>query len=472
MGVLEIKTVGDPVLRTRAKHVKHITRSIKTLLEDMAATMYASNGVGLAAPQVGVSKRAIVVDAGDGLLALINPEIIRREGSETGIEGCLSIPGVFGEVERALKVTVEALDPDGKRKWVEGEGLLARALQHEIDHLAGVLFVDRAKRVFREEAVSEKMRLTVVFMGTPSFAVPTLDRILAAGHEVAGVVTNPDRPSGRGMKDKASPVKEFAISRKLKVLQPERPREKFLQELKELDPDAIVVAAYGRILPEEVLRLPRFGCLNVHASLLPKYRGAAPIQRAIMNGERVTGVTVQYMARELDTGDILLQREVEIGPEETAGELASRLAVIGADLVADALALLAAGKAPRGPQTGEPTHAPPISKDEGLIDWSTSAEEILNLIRALNPSPGAFTFLRGRRLKVWRARLLGTRPELGAAGTAGSGTVVGSDADGFFVKCGEGLLSVTEVQPENRNRMSGGASVRGQYVRAGDVLGR
>lgn len=474
MAILEIRLVGDPVLRSRAKPVKHVTRSIKELLEDMANTMYESSGVGLAAPQVGVSKRLVVVDAGDGLISLINPEIVRREGSETGMEGCLSIPGIYGEVERASRVVVEGLGPDGRRKWVEGEGLLARVLQHEIDHLDGILFVDRAMRIFKEEELPAKTKPRILFMGTPSFALPSLRRLLDAGYEVVGVVTNPDRPSGRGMREKASPVKDFAVSRKLNVLQPETlKREEFIRGLREFKVDAIVVVAYGKILPETILDLPRLGCLNLHASLLPKYRGAAPIPRAIMNGESVTGVTIQYMTAELDAGDILLQKEVEIGPEETAGELGDRLAEVGADLVVEALRLLVRGEAPRIPQEGEPTYAPPISKEEALIDWGSSASRISNLVRALNPNPGAFTFMEGRRLKIWRGKPLSDEfTGLTGRGEEKVGTVLAVNSAGFVVKCGDGLFLATEVQPENRSKMSGDACVRGRYVKAGDVLGR
>lgn len=310
--------------------------------------------------------------------------------------------------------------------------------------------------------------MRLVFMGTPAFAVPSLEAVLAAGHEVAAVVTQPDRPKGRGGRLQASPVKQTALAHGLPVLQPERVRRPAaVAELAALGADCFVVVAFGQILPRAVLEQPRFGCINVHASLLPRYRGAAPIHWAVMNGESETGITTMWMDEGLDTGDMLLKTRLPIGPDETTGELHDRLAAAGAELLVASLALIEQGKAPREPQNdGDATYAPLLRPEHERIDWTRSAHAVHNQIRGLCPWPGAYTASPAGRLKVWQSR----RGDGPAANTA-PGTVVAVTADGIWVQCGDGSVCLTEVQPENKRPMAAAAFANGYRVEPGWRLG-
>jgi methionyl-tRNA formyltransferase len=308
--------------------------------------------------------------------------------------------------------------------------------------------------------------LRLVFMGTSSFAVPSLKSLVDAGHQVELVVTQPDRPSGRGRNMLVEPpVKKVAVELGIPVFQPERIRdESAVDQIRKLAPlDAIVVAAFGQIVPQEILDIPRMGCVNVHGALLPKYRGAAPIQRAIMAGETRTGVTTMLMDAGIDTGCILLQREVEIGELETAGELESRLAEIGAELLLETLRRMALGEVELVQQDDSlATYAKSIKREEGRIDWRKSGKEIVNLVRALSPKPGAFTSFRGREIKIWRVAVL----EESCRGEAGEIVeVCGQYIKVAAVDC---ALAVLEVQPEGRKRMSGGDFARGFRISVGE----
>lgn len=249
--------------------------------------------------------------------------------------------------------------------------------------------------------------LKVVFMGTPDFAKESLESIYNRGYEILGVVTNPDKPKGRGMKMLPSPVKEFATEKGLKIYQPQKVKnnEEFIEEIRNLNPDVICVVAYGKILPKEILEIPKLGCINVHGSLLPKYRGAAPIQWAVLNGDKTTGITTMYMDVGMDTGDMILKQEVEIGDDETTGELWERLSKIGGKLLVETLKQIENGTAPREKQGKDFSHAPMLSKDMAQIDWaSKSAKEIKNLVRGLNPIMGAFTFFKRKENKILESR--------------------------------------------------------------------
>ena len=306
-------------------------------------------------------------------------------------------------------------------------------------------------------------------MGTPRFAVPTLERIVEAGHEVAAVFTQPDRPKGRGQKDSMPPVKEAALRLGLSVHQPERIREpEMAEKLRALVPDAMVVVGYGQIIPQAILDIPPKGIINVHASLLPKYRGAAPIQWAIARGESRTGVTTMKIDAGLDTGDMLLKAQTEIGPEENAVELGQRLATMGADLLVETLAGLAAGTVVAEKQDGsQATLAPMLKKEDGLIDWSRSAESIHNRVRGLQPWPGAYTKFRGQTLHVWKSRveraLLPAMPVFIRAQFISLKPLV--------VKCGHAALEVLEVQLEGRKRISAADFANGQRLTENDILG-
>ncbi len=299
------------------------------------------------------------------------------------------------------------------------------------------------------------MSLSVLFMGTPDFAVPCLARILADGHRVAGVISQPDRPRGRGMSLAPTPVKEAALAGGLPVYQPAKLRDgAALSLIEALKPDLAVVVAYGRILPPELLRAPKLGCINVHASLLPRLRGAAPIQWSIIRGDTVTGVTTMHMAEGLDTGDIILQRETAIGEAETAGRLFARLAALGAELLGETLPLLEAGRAPRIPQSEAlATHAPPLCREDARLDLTRPAKAVCDLVRGTNPAPGAWLEWNGRPLKVHEAA-----PVAGIRGTPGELL----DKKRFLVACGEGAAELLTVQPQGKKAMSGGAYLLGR----------
>ena len=299
--------------------------------------------------------------------------------------------------------------------------------------------------------------MKIVFMGTPEFAVLPLQALIQEKHEVLGVFTQPDKPKGRGYQLASPPVKELALRHGLPVYQPKTLRDgAALDILQELSPELIVVVAYGKILPKEILALPKYGCVNVHASLLPKYRGAGPIQWSILNGETETGVTTMYMAEGLDTGDMILKKKLPIEPDETADELHDRLAVMGAEALLETIRLIQAGTAPRIPQDdSQSCYAPMLSKELSLIDFSKPAQEIHNQIRGLSSWPAAYLMLKGKRLKVYRSRL--------AEMTGEPGVLL--DNRRFIVGCGDGRsVELLEVQPEGAKRMAGSDFLRGRQL--------
>jgi len=311
--------------------------------------------------------------------------------------------------------------------------------------------------------------MRILFMGTPNFAVSSLAALLAEPTcEVVGVVTQPDRPKGRGHKLVQSPVKEFALAHKLMVLQPEKVREQtVLAQFQELKPELIVVAAFGQFLPETILKLPAYGCINVHGSLLPRLRGAAPVQYAILQGDKQAGVTIMKMAKGMDTGDMLETVKLPIGPEMTGGELMAALAEAGAQLLVKVIKDMVAGKAVATPQKEEEaTFATLITKEMQKLVWSKSAQQLHDQIRAFNPAPGAFTTLpNGKGLKLWQSKVVtGSWPQ------AKPGTVVEADKQGVVVSTGEGFLQLQQVQPESKNKMPADVLVNGKYLQQGDVL--
>ncbi|MBO6232744.1 MAG: methionyl-tRNA formyltransferase [Clostridia bacterium] len=315
--------------------------------------------------------------------------------------------------------------------------------------------------------------MKIVFMGTPDFAKESLEALYNNGYEILAVVTNPDKPKGRGMKMVASPVKEFALEKGLKIYQPEKVRknEEFINEIKSLNPDVICVVAYGKILPQEILDIPKNGSINVHGSLLPKYRGAAPIQWAVLNGDKTTGVTTMYMGAGMDTGDMILKQEVEIGEDETTGELWDRLSKIGSELLVETLKQIEAGTAPRVKQGDDFTMAPMLDKEMAKIDWENkTAKEIKNLVRGLNPIMGAYTFLNGKKIKFWKVDVAKDVDEEANVALE-NGTVVLSDSKkGIYIKTEEGILKVLEIQGENAKRMSIQDYLRGNSINQFDVF--
>jgi methionyl-tRNA formyltransferase len=312
--------------------------------------------------------------------------------------------------------------------------------------------------------------MRLIFLGTPAFAVPTLARIVAAGHAVLTVVTQPDRPSGRGQQPAAPPVKQTAQRLGLPSYQPERVRRpEAVEHLRSLAPQAMVVVGYGQIIPQSVIDLAPLGIINVHASLLPKYRGAAPIQWAIVNGETRTGVTTMRIDAGLDTGDMLLTAETGIGPDENAVELGQRLAILGADLLVETLSGLARNAlVPQKQDSSQATYAPLLKREDGRIDWSQPAAAVHNRVRGLQPWPGAFTSLCGRALHIWRSRPW-DRPGPPLGGVSSPGRIVSLRP--LVIACGSDSLELLEVQQEGRKRIAAADFVNGQRIEENEALG-
>lgn len=305
-------------------------------------------------------------------------------------------------------------------------------------------------------------------MGTPHFAVPSLAILVGKTHEIAAVVTQPDRPAGRGRVVAPPPVKAYALQHGLFVLQPQKIKDPaFLSDLQALKPDLIVVVAFGRILPPQILKVPPKGCVNVHASLLPQYRGAAPVQWAIIRGETMTGVTTMLMDEGMDTGPILLQEKTSIGSEETAGQLAERLSQMGADLLAQTVQGIDGGEVLPIPQENHlATYAPVIKKEDGQIKWDQDALSIYNFIRGMDPWPGAFTFYRGKRWRICRAEVVKEVREPWPPGR-----ILEVTPGGIRVMTGSGALAIAELQPENSRRMTVQAYLAGHPIKSGEILG-
>lgn len=312
--------------------------------------------------------------------------------------------------------------------------------------------------------------MNIVFMGTPAFAVPSLDMLVAEGYNIVAVVTQPDRPQGRKKVLTPTPVKEAALRHGIPVLQPERLRKpEAVEELSKYKPDMIVTAAYGQILPKSVLDMPPLGCLNVHGSLLPKYRGGAPIQRSIINGEKVTGITLMYMAEGIDTGDMIARVEVPIQDDDTAGTMFEKLSIAGAALLKEQLPRLTESKVQAEPQNDEEsTYAPNLTREDEKIDWRRTSQEIYNQIRGLVPFSGGFTLWNGEVFKVWSAA---NPANTGSASSqAAPGTVLELTETGVVVKTGDGSLTLLTVQPSGKKAMDASQFVRGTSMTAGTVL--
>ena len=311
--------------------------------------------------------------------------------------------------------------------------------------------------------------MRVIFMGTPDFSVGTLEALIAAGHEVCLAVTQPDKPKGRGGKMQYTPVKEKALFYNIPVYQPKRVRDpECVEELRKYNADVMVVVAFGQILPKEILEMTPYGCINVHASLLPKYRGAAPIQWAIIEGEKVTGVTTMQMDEGLDTGDMILKTEVPVAADETGESLHDKLAAAGAALCVETLKALEDGTAVREKQGESPTaYAKMLTKELGNIDWAEPAVKIERLVRGLNSWPSAYTHWNGKVMKIWRAAA-----EASETADVQPGTVVSVEKESFAVQTGDGVLRVLEVQMPGKKRMDAGAFLRGNTMEPGELLTR
>lgn len=315
--------------------------------------------------------------------------------------------------------------------------------------------------------------MRVVFMGTPDFAVGALQAIIEAGHQVAAVVTQPDKPRGRGKEMQMTPVKVCALTHNIPVFQPVKIKEpEAVEVLRSYQADIFVVAAFGQILSEEILAMPKYGCVNIHASLLPKYRGAGPIQWAIIDGEKKTGITIMQMEKGLDTGDILFQKEVQIDAGETGDSLHDKLAAAGAELIVEALPKIAAGQVvPRRQKDDESCYAKMLQKSMGKIDWNMPAGKLDCLIRGLISWPGASTTFRGKNLKIWEEEPVTEEGFSAQISEAVPGTVLGVEKDAFYVQTGEGILRILSVQMEGKKRMAVKDFLLGYPMQAGERLG-
>lgn len=317
--------------------------------------------------------------------------------------------------------------------------------------------------------------MKAIFMGTPDIAATILKSVIESKHEILAVVTQPDKPKGRSQgKLSFPPVKEVALEHQIPVLQPQKVKEEaFLEEIRKLNPDIILVAAYGKLLPKALLELPRFGCINVHASLLPKYRGASPIQWAVLNGEEKSGVTIMYMTEALDAGDMIATEEVELSKEETAGSLHDKLAQIGGPLLLSAMEAIEAGNVKRTPQNEEEaTYVTMLDKAMGNLNFSKSAIELERFVRGLNPWPTAYTKLHGKMLKIWKAEVASEMTLSKEQRQQEFGTIVTVEKDKFGILTGEGILVVRELQLEGKRRMTVEEFLRGASLEIGTLLGR
>ncbi len=484
--LLPILIVPDPVLKTRARRVQPAdAEHVRALIPRMFAAMYAAPGIGLAAPQVGVGLRFVVIDLmpdeQPAPLVLINPEVIAAsEDLATREEGCLSLPGQYADVTRPARVTVRYQDAEGARRDISAEGLLSACLQHEIDHLDGVLFTDhisalKRNMILRRLAKEQRQKrerdggAVTGRCASPSwaardFAVPALLALHAAGHEIAAVYCQPPRPAGRGQAVRRCAVQMAAEQLGLPVRTPARLRGEAAEHaaFAALDLDAAVVAAYGLILPPAMLDAPRRGCLNIHASLLPRWRGAAPIHAAILAGDPRSGITIMRMDAGLDTGPMLLAEAVPIPSRATAAELHDVLADLGARLILRVLA----DPPPPVPQPDEgATYAPRLRREDGRIDWTRDAAALDRQVRAFTPWPGSFTMLGGRVLKVLAA--------LAEPGEGPPGTVLapGAGEETLRVACGTGVLRLTRVQLAGGAPLGTAAFLRGHPVPPGTRFG-
>jgi methionyl-tRNA formyltransferase len=314
--------------------------------------------------------------------------------------------------------------------------------------------------------LTQGVNVALIFFGTPQFAVPSLKALIDEKEDIALVVTQPDKVKGRGHMLSSPPVKGLALSYGLKVLQPDKIRnEDFYNELRSIAPEFIIVVAYGKILPEEILNIPKFGCINVHASLLPKYRGAAPIQWALLKGEKITGVTTMLMDKGLDTGDILLKAELEICDDDTSETLFKKLSELGATTLMDTIRGMREGKIKPLPQTGEASYAPPLKKDDGRMDWNKTADELFNFVRGMYPWPSAFCYLNDERIKIIKAR--SQKSEVRSQKEAVPGRIVKASDGEMIVETGKGFLVIEELQPEGKKVMSAKAFLAGRKLKEG-----
>ena len=480
MALRTIVQDGDPILKKVCRPVTKFDDRLGTLLDDMKETLLAANGLGLAGPQVGMMRRLFIcLDDRDlpeevpanyeyKFIEFINPEILELSDEQVELyEGCLSFPGHNGAIKRSKHVKVKAQDRHGEWFELEADDMLARCIQHENNHLDGITIMDLAEHFYEDDYPRGKRGLKfmrILFMGTPDIAAESLAALLDAGHEVCAVFTRRDKPVGRKQILTAPPVKQLAVEHGIPVYQPRTLRDGSSDALiQELAPDVIIVVAYGCIIPPQLLHVAKYGCINLHVSLLPKYRGSAPIQWSVLNGDAGTGVTIMQLDEGVDTGDILMVESVDIDPEETSGSLFDRVSAVGAKTLVTALEKIEAGAlTPQKQDDTQATKAPPLTKDMAQFDFTQDAAHIHNWVRGMNPWPVAWFTQDGKRIKVLESRLA-ENPQHAAPGTVLA-------LKPLTIAAENGAVALLTVTPEGGKPMAGTAWAAGRRLKAGDSL--
>jgi methionyl-tRNA formyltransferase len=405
--IRQIITADNPIIRRKLKKISKFDQEAVGWAQDLIDTMVFANGAGLAANQIGLDAQLFVVGIGPKPQIFINPKLkVLSSKKESFEEGCLSVPGYRGPVTRPTGVEITFSDLTGRRHKISAHGYLARVLQHEMDHLEGRLYIDHIK----DRALIQKVSpVKIAFFGSGEFAVPILISLVGLNwtfdFQTVVVVTQPPRPAGRERRLTPTPVWESSQHFNLPLLTPHELDKKLLDELRHFKIDLIVLADYGKILPKDLLSLPKYGALNLHPSLLPKYRGATPIQQAILTGEEKTGVTLFKMNENIDAGDVLGQYAIEIASDDTYTTLNQKLSQLGSILLRDLLPAYVSGELKPQPVAKKPYTAPKIPKDLGLIESTDTPLEIVRKVRALNPWPGVYTIWKGKRIKILAAHL-------------------------------------------------------------------
>lgn len=403
--ILKLTKYTDPVWKSKFRNIPQITPEIKRLVNNMRETLEITSGVGLAAPQINEPLRLFITDYGKLRETFINPKITRL-GKETDEveEGCLSVPCKRGLVTRATEAEIEYLDIKGEKKKMILRGYYARIVQHEYDHLSSTFYINR---ILDEKKIYAYKSIKVVYFSSSEFGLPVLRTLY--GQQLVGeikvnlVVTNPDKPAGRGKEIRVSPVKTVANEFNLPVSTPTllKQNRELIKELKAASPDFLIVASYGKIIPRALLRIPKKGSINVHPSLLPKYRGASPIQAAILNGDPSTGVTIMKMNEKMDEGDILASIRMKVSAKDTQFSLSAKLSNIGANLILHVLHLTYINKIKAKPQDpSKATYTKILIKEDGYVDWKNPPDKLNNMIRAYYPWPGTWTKYNGKILKL------------------------------------------------------------------------
>ena len=410
MEKFKIRVLYDEILKKPTKVVSVFDKNLEELTEKMRIFMHESKGMGLSANQIGLDMQLFVLElkpnpkrnvAEIPFTAICNPKITRfSKEKENTIEGCLSIPRMEADVVRSSGITITGQDTKGKKITIKAKGLLARIMQHETDHLNGILYTQHAESITLENLKFAR----ILFFGSDDFSLIILKSLLGSGLNITNIITESDKPAGRNMAPTPTIVKKYALEKEISVLTPETKGD-ILPLVKDLNPDIIILASYGKILPEEVLSVPSYGAVNVHPSLLPKYRGATPIQSVLLDGEPNTGVTIMLMTGEVDSGQIIAQKELKIEDDDTTPSLKQKLAKLGAETLLLSLPkYMAALKEPTA-QLDEATNTQKLTKDTALIDWNKPIESIERQIRALKPWPGTYTTFEGKKLEIIKAHI-------------------------------------------------------------------